>query len=153
MSTINLVFSLVAAALLFAVAGQSGSCGNREAAAGKASAALKGERLASGVWGGEHVRLEVNDGGAAVEFDCANGSIDQPVVLDGEGRFNVKGRYAAEHGGPVRRDENDNARPARYAGQVKGDTLTLSVTVGDSKESVGPFTLTRGSEGRVMKCR
>ena len=151
MSTFNLLCSLVATSLLFAVLGQSGSCGNREAAAGKAEA--KGDRLAAGVWGGEHVRLQVNDGGAAVEFDCANGSIDQPVVLDGEGRFNVKGRYAAEHGGPVRRDETDNARPARYAGQVKGDTLTLNVTVGDSKESLGPFTLTRGSEGRVMKCR
>jgi hypothetical protein len=150
MSTFNLLCTLVATSLLFAVLGQSGSCGNREAA-GKAEA--KGDRLAAGVWGGEHVRLQVNDGGAAVEFDCANGSIDQPVVLDGEGRFNVKGRYAAEHGGPVRRDETDNTRPARYAGQVKGDTLTLNVTVGDSKESVGPFTLTRGSEGRVMKCR
>lgn len=151
MSTFNLLCTLVATSLLFAVLGQSGSCGNKEAAAGKAEA--KAGRLAAGVWGGEHVRLQVNDGGAAVEFDCANGSIDQPVVLDGEGRFNVKGRYAAEHGGPVRRDETDNTRPARYAGQVKGDTLTLNVTVGDSKESVGPFTLTRGSEGRVMKCR
>jgi len=36
---------------------------------------------------------------------------------------------------------------------VKGDTLTLNVTVGDSKESVGTYTLTRGSEGRLMKCR
>ncbi|MDQ3917717.1 MAG: hypothetical protein M3348_04515 [Acidobacteriota bacterium] len=152
MSTLNLIFSLVAASLLFAVAGQSGSCRNKEEASGKAASA-KGERLAAGVWGGEHVRLDVSEGGAAVEFDCANGSIDQPVVLDAEGRFEVKGRFAAEHGGPVRRDETDNTRPARYAGQVKGDTLTLTVNVGDSKESVGTFTLTRGSQGRLMKCR
>jgi hypothetical protein len=108
--------------------------------------------LTAGVWGGEHLRMDVSDGGASLEFDCASGVIDRPVVLNGDGRFDVKGSYMPEHGGPVRRDEELKGRPARYVGRVKGETLTLTV-VADPEETVGEFTLTRGSEGRVMKCR
>ena|SRR5438105_1929287 len=152
MNTVNLVFSFIATSLLFTVLGQSGSCRNKEADMNKAPME-KSDRLAAGVWGGEHIRLEANDGGATVEYDCANSTIDQPVVLDGGGNFDVKGRYAPEHAGPVLRDEESNSRPARYVGHVKGDVLTLTVTLADTKDAVGTFTLTRGSEGRLMKCR
>ena len=152
MSTVNLIFSFIATSLLFTALGQSGSCRNQEAEMNRAPTE-KSDRLAAGVWGGEHIRLEATDGGAAVEYDCANGTIDQPVRLDGGGNFDVRGRYTPEHAGPVLRDETANSRPARYAGRVKGDVLTLTVTLTDTKETVGTFTLTRGSEGRLMKCR
>src|SRR5437762_14101876 len=32
--------------------------------------------LAAGTWGGQHIRLSVRADGAAVEFDCAHGTID-----------------------------------------------------------------------------
>ena len=41
----------------------------------------------NGVWGGEHIRMEVNDSGADIEFDCARGSISQRLELDDKGRF------------------------------------------------------------------
>jgi hypothetical protein len=32
------------------------------------------ERVAlPGTWGGAHIRLDINDGGATVEYDCAHG--------------------------------------------------------------------------------
>lgn len=31
-------------------------------------------------WGGEHVRIEFNDGEARVDFDCAHGTITDPQI-------------------------------------------------------------------------
>ncbi|HVF42533.1 MAG TPA: hypothetical protein VM936_05965 [Pyrinomonadaceae bacterium] len=142
-----------------AVAGlaQAAACGTRGAAGKvsdlKNSEAAKGERLAPGAWGGNHIRMEVSEAGATVEFDCARGRIDRALVLDSEGRFDLKAAYTVERGGPVRRDAPPPTRPARYEGRVSGDTLTLTVTLTDTDEDAGTFTLTRGSEGRVFKCR
>jgi hypothetical protein len=125
------------------------------AAESKGGSAVAGDKLAAGVWGGQHLRMEVREGGVEFEFDCGGGQIEGPIALDGEGRFDVKGTFIAQHAGPVLRDEEANARPARYKGRVRGDTLTLTVTFEGSKEEEerNTYTLTRGSEGRLMKCR
>ena len=115
---------------------------------------------AVGVWGGQHVRLEITNigvgaspaGGGTVEFDCAHGTITLPVLADKSGRFDVPGFYVQEHGGPIRVDEQLAARPARYAGEINGSRMTLTVTRTDSAWSAGPFTLQRGSTGSVFKC-
>lgn len=151
MTRITTIFSIFAALLLSNVLAQGGSCGG--AAVSKGGGVPVSEKLAAGVWGGEHVRMEVSEGGASLEFDCGAGEIGQPVTPDGGGRFDVKGTYLLQHAGPVGRDEEANSRPARYAGRVRGETLTLTVTLADPEEEVGTYTLTRGSEGRLMKCR
>src|SRR4051812_41656285 len=70
------------------------------------------------------------------------------------GRFDVAGRLAREHSGPMRRDETDQSAPARYRGSVEGQTMTLTIVVGDdASQTLGPFELTLGSAGRLMKCR
>lgn len=152
-----LFVSALAFGLAFAGLAQAVACGTRGDAVNvsgqKNSGAAKGERLAPGVWGGDHIRMEVSDAGAAVEFDCAHGAIDTPVLLDSEGRFDLKATFVAERGGPIRRDAPPKTRPARYEGRVGGDTLTLTVTLTDTDEDAGTYTLTRGSEGRVFKCR
>jgi|SRR5918911_808350 hypothetical protein len=152
MTRIATTFSLFAALLLSNFLAQAGSC-RGGAAVSKGRGAAMSETLASGVWGGDHVRMEVGEGGVALEFDCASGEIEKPVALDGGGRFDVSGKYSVQHGGPVRRDEEANARPARYTGRVRGDTLTLKVTLADPAEDAGTYTLTRGSDGHVVKCR
>lgn len=113
----------------------------------------RNDRLAIGIWGGEHIRLEVTDSGADIEFDCAHGSIDQLIALDSRGSFDVKGKYTPQHGGPIRRDEESNDRLVRYVGLVKDQELTLTISNDNPKETIGTFTLTHGSEGSVMKCR
>jgi len=106
-----------------------------------------------GVWGGPHIRLEVTDQGAEVEFDCAHGTIPGPLKLDHAGRFRSEGTYVQEHGGPVRDDETGARRPARYSGTVDGKTMRLTVTFTDASEDFGTFELLQGSEGELVKCR
>jgi hypothetical protein len=112
---------------------------------------MEGARL--GTWGGEHISLEVTDRGGRVEYDCAHGSIDQRIVLDSRGRFDVRGTHVREHGGPVRKDETEDSHPARFVGEIRGDTMTLTVTESDTKEAVGTFTLVFGQRPHVTKCR
>lgn len=110
-------------------------------------------RLAEGTWGGQHLTVTVGESSATIEFDCAHGQIDGPLVTDRRGRFDLKGTYAPEHGGPVRDNEQSAGQPARYTGWTDGKKMTLTVTLTDRKEAIGTFNLVRGTEGRIFKCR
>ena len=99
--------------------GAGGSCGPKQSAAGSASSGGK-NKLATGTWGGDHVRADVSDKGASIEFDCASGAIEEQVFLNDDGKFDLKGKFTPEHGGPVVKDEADAGRPARYVGRVRG---------------------------------
>lgn len=105
-----------------------------------------------GDWGGDHVRLTLTETGGTLEYDCAHGTIDQPFDVDSAGRFQLAGTHTREHGGPIRRDEKPDKHPARYAGAADGETMTLAVTLTDSNEVLGTFTLTRGRMARIVKC-
>src|SRR5689334_21739097 len=97
----------------------------------------------AGAWGGEHIALEVGEAGARVEFDCAHGTLDEPLALDRSGHFAVRGSFTTETGGPTRRDPGGQSRPASYAGALAGSTLTLTIVLTDTNQTVGVFTLTR----------
>lgn len=111
-----------------------------------------GDRVATGTWGATSIRLEVTPHGATTEYDCAHGTIDEPLVTDRAGRFSAAGTHVREHGGPIRQDEQADRHPARYVGQLIGDSLRLTVTLTDTQHDVGTFTLTRGATGRLLKC-
>ena len=107
-----------------------------------------------GVWGGDHVSMEVTENGASIEYDCANGTISEKIVLRRDGHFDAHGSHRAEHGGPSRlNDEEDKGQPATYRGSVSGDKMELTVVLSKSDETVGNFTLTHGKSGRIWKCR
>lgn len=109
-------------------------------------------RVEIGAWGGDHLRVDVTPGGGTTEYDCAHGTIDEPLVADRNGRFSASGTHTFEHGGPIRADELPDRHPARYDGQVSGDTLRFSVTVTDRQQTLGAFTVTRGAASRLVKC-
>lgn len=111
------------------------------------------KRLLMGLWGGEHISMQVTEQRTTVEYDCAHGTIDQRITLDRRGRFNVSGIQFAEHGGPVRQNEQLAGYPVRFAGQVNGKRMKLSVSNSATKELVGVFTLAYGSEPKLRKCR
>jgi hypothetical protein len=111
-----------------------------------------GDLVPSGPWGGAHVALEVTADGGRIEYDCAHGALDQPLVLDEHDRFDVIGSHTLEHGGPIRDGEPLLSRPARYIGRIDDGRMTLTVTLTDTGESIGSFTLTQGETGRVLKC-
>ncbi len=120
-------------------------------AAGPCSSGVSGP-IPLGEWGGEHIGLVVSDTGATVEYDCASGTIDQRIVSDVDGNFVATGTHTRGHGGPIRVDEVPDRHPARYNGWTDGDTMTLSVMLTDSGESVGSYRLFRGQSSRVFKC-
>jgi len=96
--------------------------------------------------------METSEGGATIEYDCAHGSIDQPIFVDEAGRFEVKGLHSREHGGPIREGEQAKGEPVRYVGQTDGDTLSLTVRFVNRDETIGTFTLVRGKPGRIRRC-
>ncbi len=110
------------------------------------------KRVAAGIWGGNHAGLTVTETGAHLELDCAHGDISQPLMMDANGNVSVDGVFVQEHGGPIRVGEDEVKKPARYAGKVTGDTMTLDVTLTDTQETIGTFSLTYKSTGRVVKC-
>ena len=119
----------------------------------RAAVRAKAGRVAEGLWGGAHLRMDVSGGGATLEFDCAHGAITAPFETDSEGRFDLPGTYTREGPGPIRIGREPSARPARYAGRAEGERLTLNVKLEGSDESLGVYSLARGDEGRVVKCR
>ena len=105
-----------------------------------------------GQWGGQHVGLEVLPGGGRVDYDCAAGSIDEPMVADANGRFRVRGTHTPGHGGPKRVGEVPASFPALYQGSVSGDRMTLTVDVPTRSLRIGPFTLRRGAQPMLLRC-
>ena len=101
-------------------------------------------------WGGTHIGLVITVTGGTVEYDCAEGEILEPIRIT-NGRFNVLGLHYMGMGGPIGVDKV-NPRPARYEGTVKGDQMTMTVTLTDTKEQVGTFNLVRGENPHVLKC-
>jgi hypothetical protein len=115
-------------------------------------AAAQLRRMAPGLWGGDHVRMMVSRTGARLEYDCADSMIDEPITLDAKGKFTAKGSYRPDRGGPRRSGPAPAAR-ARYVGEVSTDTMKLTVTLEGTKEPVGVFTLRRGEDPLLTKCR
>jgi hypothetical protein len=106
-----------------------------------------------GLWGGDHVRMTVAETGASIEFDCAHGTVEETPRSDAEGHFELAGTYVPEHPGPIREGEQEDRHPARYSGKTDGSTLTVTVTLLDQDQQLGPYTLTYGRTPRLFKCR
>ncbi len=105
-----------------------------------------------GTWGGDHVRITIGAASAILVYDCAHGTIDQAFIVDPAGRFDLVGTHVPEAPGPIREEQAPATHPARYTGSTDGKTLTLSVTLTDSGQVLGSFTLALGAPGRVVKC-
>ena len=110
------------------------------------------QRLATGPWGGPHIRIDVGARSASIEYDCASGTINGPLTIDSKGRYTWRGTHHREHPGPIRENEQGNNRPATYSGSVAGNTMTLTVKLSDTNEVLGTYTLKRGAFGRVLRC-
>ena len=120
-------------------------------AAGPCSKDLAGP-IAASEWGGDHVGLTVSETGGTLEYDCASGTIDQPILAATDGNFTAIGTHTRGHGGPIRIDEIPDRHPARYDGWTDGETMRLSVTLTDTGDKLGSFTLVRGQSPHVFRC-
>jgi hypothetical protein len=111
----------------------------------------KMRRIPTGTWGGQHINMKVGAKSATIEYDCATGTIRGPLVVDSNGNFNLRGTHRMQRGGPVRADETPNDHPATYTGSIKGNTMTLHLKLSDS--DVETFTLEKGREGELFRCK
>lgn len=111
------------------------------------------DTLLPGVWGGEHIRFEVTETGANVEYDCARGTVEGKIVVDARGRFGVNGLHYEERGGPVRLGDEASGYRVRLSGRVGGSLMKLTVTRAGTRKVIGTFDLARDREPMLVKCR
>ena len=105
----------------------------------------------SGQWGGPHISLLLQGGLGTIEYDCASGTIDTVVNPAPDGRFTASGTHRPGQGGPVRVGQIFISHRATYSGTVEKDEMTFSGRLEDGT-ILGPFTLTRGSQGELLRC-
>jgi hypothetical protein len=107
---------------------------------------------ATELWGGNNIRMHLSAQGATFEFDCAEGKILEPVKPASNGEFSARGTYTPAHFGPVRKDNPPRELPAVYKGKISGDTMQLEILVPNSDVKPPTFNLTKGKDGRVVRC-
>lgn len=105
---------------------------------------------AVGSWGGRDVSLMLLAEGGSLVYSCGAGSIDPGWTLSHRGEFSASGVH--HFGGGPLPPEGHPPHPARYVGQVRGDTLRLTVTLTDIAQVLGPFTLHRGGPPVIVLC-
>ncbi len=111
----------------------------------------KMHRIATGLWGGQHISIKVGTKSATIEYDCASGVIDGPLVVDSNGEFSLHGTHKMERGGPIRADAEPRGHPATYTGSIKGNTMTLTLKLAGFDDET--FTLEKGKPGELVKCK
>ena len=94
------------------------------------------------MWGGPDLEMRVTQQGADLEFDCGQGTIEEPLLLDEAGKFQVRGTFRSQPG-PARKDQPSRGIDVVYAGAVRGNTMQLEFTMADD-QSPETFTLVRG---------
>ena len=105
----------------------------------------------TGEWGGTHVGLRLSESGGMLDYDCAAGTIDEPLRPRRDGGFEASGMHTPGWGGPERAGEVRPSYRTRYSGQVRGNRMTLQGRV-ENGVLLGPFSLMRGAEPIIMRC-
>ena len=109
----------------------------------------QGPMALSGSWGGPHIGVDLEGGLGTVRFDCAAGSIDQPIISGGP--FKVPGTYRPGAAGPVRVGQIFIAKRATYSGTATKTEMTMTVTLEDG-EMLGPYSLKLGAVPEITRC-
>ena len=116
-----------------------------------AGAATASSPFLVGVWGGQHAGIAFQGGLAEVKFDCAAGSIDEPVYPAKDGSFSARGTFRAGASGPIKVGQIFHSQPATYSGKVQKHVMTLSIELEDGT-STGPFTLNESAPPQLTRC-
>lgn len=143
------IFTAFAIPLMIAMFWQEGTCQQRKKTR---ETTKKMNSVQQGRWGGRGVILDVTDSGASIEYDCSYGNINEPIVLDKNNRFEVKGTHVTERPGPVRMGQGDGEQPALYTGSVDDKTMTLTVKLTNTNKVIRTLTLDYGKSSRLRRC-
>ena len=96
--------------------------------------------------------MTVEKGSVKIEYDCAEGEIPRQLKVDKKGRFNVVGTHKPGTFGPILIGHEPKPMPARYEGTVTGKVMKYKVTLIETKEVIGEFTVTLGGGSRLHRC-
>ncbi len=97
---------------------------------------------AVGLWSSSAVSLELRAEGGTLSYQCGAGTIAGDWRLDPDGTFTGTGEHFFG-GGPAPIEGRPPNR-ARYSGRIHGRRFTLTVSLIDLGQQLGPFELTRG---------
>ena len=144
---------LMAIALIIASVGLACAGQSKHSTPPQSGPAGPAKVVPNGVWGGEHIRIEVSANGADIEFDCATGTISQPLVLDSQGRFKLQGTYKADTPAPAAADGGSTGSgvTVTYTGTLSGSSLRLEVSI-EGQDMPRTFDLVQGDQGHLAKC-
>jgi hypothetical protein len=115
-------------------------------------------RLQAGQWGTTSppaANLLVKDpmSGGSLEFDCADGLIQGPLDVGGDGAFKWKGTWTFRGGGPQPIPPPlPVVRDVIYTGKLSGDTLVLNVVFANGGMMQGPYIFTFGKVALLHPC-
>jgi hypothetical protein len=108
--------------------------------------------VSEGTWGGTGIGFVIGKSGVQIEYDCAVGAINQTLVIDENGNFDINGlhKYTPKM---IRVDIVPKPQTAKFQGKISGSTMKLKVVLTETREVVGEYTLTRDKEPFIRKCR
>jgi hypothetical protein len=101
-----------------------------------------------GTWGGENAGLIITNNDVHVHVGCTLGNATGPIRADANGRFETTGTYNVD-AYPV---DRGIIHPAVFSGQIVEQTMTLTVTLTDTGQLIGPVTLVYGKEPKMGPC-
>ena len=105
----------------------------------------------TGQWGGPHIGLTLTEAGGQIEYDCAAGTLTEPLTPRPNGDFEVQGTHTPGHGGPAIEGEIMPIHRVRFTGNVRGDRMHMTGRV-ENGVLLGPFALRRGAEVGIFRC-
>ena len=101
-----------------------------------------------GTWGGDNAGMIVNGNDVHVHIGCTLGDAAGPIHPDANGQFELTATYNVD-AYPVNRGIT---HPATFSGQIVGQTMTLTVSLTDTGQVLGPVTLVYGKEPKMGPC-
>ena len=112
-----------------------------------------GPDLKPGKWGGSGIVVTVEKKSTSMIFDCADAEIEGAFKTRKSGSFNLTGNFTQKGHGPIRLDDLPKSQSAKFTGKVTGKKMTLKITLTDTDEVIGEYTLERDKESKMHYCR
>lgn len=112
---------------------------------------LPGSQPVRGEWGGTHIGLSLTANGGTLDYDCAAGTINGPLLLQSDGSFTASGIHTPGWGGPEIAGQTPPSYHVRYSGRVRANTMTLQGRL-ENGVALGPFMLRRGAQPIIFRC-
>ena len=102
----------------------------------------------AGTWGGDNAGMIVTGNDVHVHIACTLGTAVGPIHPDVNGRFEATGIYNVD-AYPV---DRGITHPARFSGRIVGNKMTMTVSLTDTGQLLGPVTMVYGEEPRMGPC-